>query len=287
MNKSTKILFGVLLVAVALAVGNVIAGLPSSSGLNNDAKPSEPERKMPCSIMLEAPHALEKVLYSDALGDAPKAFLQIDRLAYAGAYNPATRLPVWIGWVLKASNTEGPYGRKGMKFVEDETVPVPRATNMDYVNSGYDRGHMCPAGDNHWLKEALEETFIYTNCCPQLHSLNAGDWKELEERCRRWAVAYDGIYIVCGPVLLNKRHKTIGRNKVVVPEAFFKVVLRIGESPQAIGFIYRNDASNKTMSSYVNSVDEVERITGLDFFAAMPDDMEKELEAKADLSQWE
>ena len=101
---------------------------------------------------------------------------------------------------------------------------MPRATNMDYINSGYDRGHICPSGDNKWSEEAQLQSFLYTNCCPQLHNLNAGDWNELEGKCRKWAQQYGGVYIVSGPLLLNKKHKTIGKNKVVVPEAFFKVV---------------------------------------------------------------
>ena len=95
------------------------------------------------------------------------------------------------------------------------------------------------------------------------------------------------MYIVSGPLLLNKKHKTIGKNKVVVPEAFFKVVLCMEGEPKAIGFIYRNEANNKTMSSYVNTVDDVERLTGLDFFSALPDEVEREVEAKADLADWE
>lgn len=196
------------------------------------------------------------------------------------------RIPLWVAWRLTAEHTNGKFQRAGIKFAEDEDVPMPRATNMDYVNSGYDRGHMCPAGDNKWNQTALLESFLYTNCCPQLHSLNAGDWNELEGRCRSWAKKHGEIYIVCGPVLLNKKHKTIGKNKVVVPEAFFKVILCMKDKPKAIGFIMRNETRNTPLSSYVNTVDDIERITGLDFFASLPDDIEKEVEATADINVW-
>ncbi len=210
----------------------------------------------------------------------------LKRYAYTSMYDKDMRLPLWVAWRLTGNHTSGPYKRGGINFAEDEEVPAPRATNLDYVNSGYDRGHMCPSGDNKWNQTAQLQSFLYTNCCPQLHSLNAGDWEELESKCREWAKKYGEIYIVCGPVFMNKRHKTIGKNKVVVPEAFFKVVLCMKGTPKAIGFIYRNENSNKSMTSYVNTVDQVERITGYDFFPALDDKIERKVEAQADLREW-
>ncbi len=288
MNKATKIFFGTLFTAVALAVGNVIARQPSVSEEPVSA-PLDPfsQRKVTAQPQSHGDLLVTTVQPGSALSAASSGFIPLERAAYRLSYNPATRLPVWVAWHLTAEHTDGPYSRKGIKFAEDEDVPVPRATNMDYVNSGYDRGHICPSGDNKWSEEAQLQSFLYTNCCPQLHNLNAGDWNELEGKCRKWAQQYGGVYIVSGPLLLNKKHKTIGKNKVVVPEAFFKVVLCMEGEPKAIGFIYRNEANNKTMSSYVNTVDDVERLTGLDFFSALPDEVEREVEAKADLADWE
>ena len=288
MNKATKIFFGTLFTAVALAVGNVIARQPSVSEEPVSA-PLDPfsQRKVTAQPQSHGDLLVTTVQPGSALSAASSGFIPLERAAYRLSYNPATRLPVWVAWHLTAEHTDGPYSRKGIKFADDEDVPVPRATNMDYVNSGYDRGHICPSGDNKWSEEAQLQSFLYTNCCPQLHNLNAGDWNELEGKCRKWAQQYGGVYIVSGPLLLNKKHKTIGKNKVVVPEAFFKVVLCMEGEPKAIGFIYRNEANNKTMSSYVNTVDDVERLTGLDFFSALPDEVEREVEAKADLADWE
>lgn len=288
MNKATKIFFGTLFTAVALAVGNVIARQPSVSEEPVSA-PLDPfsQRKVTAQPQSHGDLLVTTVQPGSALSAASSGFIPLERAAYRLSYNPATRLPVWVAWHLTAEHTDGPYSRKGIKFAEDEDVPVPRATNMDYVNSGYDRGHICPSGDNKWSEEAQLQSFLYTNCCPQLHNLNAGDWNELEGKCRKWAQQYGGVYIVSGPLLLNKKHKTIGKNKVVVPGAFFKVVLCMEGEPKAIGFIYRNETNNKTMSSYVNTVDDVERLTGLDFFSALPDEVEREVEAKADLADWE
>ncbi len=211
----------------------------------------------------------------------------ISRLAYTLSYNKATRIPNWVAWHLTSAHTKGQHNRKGIKFAEDEKVPSPRATNLDYIQSGYDRGHMCPSGDNRWSEQAQIESFFYTNCCPQRHALNEGDWNELESRCRHWANCYGDIYIVCGPILdKGVNHKTIGKNRITVPEGFFKVVLRLGKNPAAIGFLYRNDSSSHPMSHYVHTVDEIERLTGIDFFPALDDKTENKVEAEADLSKW-
>ena len=171
-------------------------------------------------------------------------------------------------------------------FIVDDEVPAPRAELVDYKGSGYDRGHMCPAGDNKWGFEPMKESFFLTNICPQDHNLNCGDWNELEIACRNWANKYGDIYIVAGPILYKGKHETIGPNNVTVPEGFFKVVLCMNGTPKAIGFIYKNHPCNNPQSSYVNSVDQVERITGFDFFYNLPDDIEEKVESNANLSDW-
>lgn len=298
MNSPIKILFGTLFLAVALVAGNAV-----TSGDNTDydaqhdngtvttqndnggsSRGHKDDGGAAASTKSDAKLLVTKIQRGANISE--KDIVSLKRAGYIAAYNPATKIPVWVAWNLTNANCDGPYKREGQKFTADMDVPAPRAEHLDYVNSGYDRGHMCPSADCRWSEEAQQQSFLLTNICPQLHNLNAGDWKELEERCRTWAEEYGSIYIVSGPILLNKRHKTIGKNKITVPEAFFKVVLRTGKKPAAIGFIYRNEKANKKMSAYVNSVDEVERITGLDFFSSLPDNIENKVEAKADLSDW-
>lgn len=237
-----------------------------------------------CDASAGAAEADDKLVMQTSPKGTPEQILK--RTGYVASYNKATLLPNWVAWHLTAERTEGSAKRSGVDFAEDTEVPEPRATDWDYYNSGYDRGHMCPAADNKWSKKAMEESFLFTNMCPQNGNLNRGDWNEMEMACRKWAKKYGDLYIVCGPILYKGKHKTIGKNKVVVPEAFFKVVLRTGDDPQAIGFIYKNTSGNRPKDSYVNTVDEVERITGIDFFPSLPDDVEKKVEAECDLGLW-
>lgn len=210
------------------------------------------------------------------------------RLAYTTSYNKYTRCPNWVAWKLTADHTEGPYVRKGYRFHEDMDVPYPRAYYEDYKGSPYgmQRGHMCPAADNKWSDEAMDECHLLTNICPQYGQLNGGEWKDLEDACRDWARDYGCIYIVCGPIFYSDRPRLIGEHDIAVPDAFFKVVLRLGRNPQALGFIYPNDRCSGPMSDFVMSVDEVEKTVGLDFFAALNDAVENKVERQAKLEKW-
>ena len=207
------------------------------------------------------------------------------RKAYTVSYNKETKCPNWVAWELTSSHADGDLPRDS-KYYEDDEVPLPRATNEDYRGSGWTRGHMCPAGDNKWDADAMRESNLLTNMCPQHASLNSGLWNVIERDCRKWAKAYGDLYIVCGPVLLNREHETIGINKVVVPEAFFKVILRLSPEPAAIGFVVRNNEGKKKKDQFINTVDDVERITGMDFFPALPDSIENIVEAYANLNDW-
>lgn len=207
------------------------------------------------------------------------------RYSYTLSYNHDTKNPNWVAWTITSAHASGSVQR--MDFMDDEDMSDPKGYLSDYYNSGYDRGHMCPAGDNKWSEKAMEDCFLITNMCPQNNSLNRGVWNSIEQQCRAWAKEYGKVYVVCGPIYLNQQHRKIGKNKVVVPEAFFKVVLRMGKNPQAIGFICRNvSQKGKKKTDFINSVDEVERITGYDFFSKLPDNIEDKVEAHADINEW-
>ena len=205
--------------------------------------------------------------------------------SYVVSYNQDTRMPNWVAWQLTAEHIDGELKRMN-NFHEEENCPRPRATLQDYKGSGWSRGHMCPAGDNKWSRDAMYDSFSLVNVCPQDSKLNSGVWNSLEMDCRQWARQYGEVYIVCGPVLMKRQHETIGPNKVVVPEAFFKVVLCMVGKPKAFGVVVRNNEGTKKRDLYYNSVDDVERLTGLDFFPSLPDDIEKVVEAKVNMDEW-
>lgn len=214
----------------------------------------------------------------------------LKRYAYTTSYNKNTLTPNWVGWILTAEHTDGEYARKGHSFMEDLDVPFPRAiyTDIREGECGYQRGHMCPAGDNKWSYKAQKEAFLMTNICPQNGHLNQHDWKYLEEACREWVKTYGKIFIIAGPIFNSKTYKTLGEHKIAVPDSFFKVILVLGNerTTKSIGFIYPNKSGHQEMEYYACSVDEVEEITGLDFFYQLEDELEYKIEANFDYKTW-
>ena len=213
--------------------------------------------------------------------------LILQRKGYIASYNCYTKEPNWVAWHLKEEHLSDMIKRPGNAWHEDLQVPCPRATNADYKKSGWSRGHMCPAGDNKWDKEAMYDTFLYSNVCPQHPRLNSGDWNEIEIACRRWARKYHDVYIICGPIFFRKEHQTIGANRIMVPDAFFKVIICLNGTPKGIGFICRNTEGNRKKDLYVNSISQVERITGTTFFPNLPADVSFMVKDKADIKTWD
>jgi len=208
------------------------------------------------------------------------------RTAYVVSYNKETLIPNWVAWRLTAERATGQLKRRGNPFHEDTDVPSPRANNNDYRGSGWSRGHMYPAGDSKWNNDAMYESFLLSNICPQNRNLNSGVWNQIEITCRRWAEKYGDIYIVTGPVFLNKEHEAIGENEVIVPEAFFKVVVYLGKNPKGIGFICRNTDGDQKKDFYVNSIQQVERITKYKFFPNLPEEQAAKIKSQANIKDW-
>lgn len=210
----------------------------------------------------------------------------IHHTGYSVSYNELLRLPNWVGYELTREKTTGTVAR-AKHFQPDPLVQGISADNQDYSHSGYDRGHMAPAADMKWSTQAMKESFYFSNICPQLHNLNAGDWKELEEKVREWAQRDSAIIIVSGPIINGDNPKRIGVSQVAVPDAFYKVILApYLSTPRAIGFIMKHQKGNHPLRSYAVSVDSIESLTGIDFFPELPDAIEKEVEAKTQPEEW-
>lgn len=203
------------------------------------------------------------------------------------SYNYDWKIPNWVAYELTDVEVKGEVPRYD-KFKPDPMVPqnVSAHTN-DYKHSGYDRGHLAPAADMKWDEQAMRESFYLSNICPQNPNLNGGVWKDLEEQVRDLASQKGSIFVACGPIVTDAS-TTIGENKVVVPQAFFKVLLQEEKDGtiHTIGFVYENISGRKPMSTYAMTVDEVEEITGIDFFPSLPNKIEKKTESEVDFTKW-
>lgn len=207
--------------------------------------------------------------------------LLVTHKGYTLVYNKKYNTPKWVAWTLTAEKTYGQIPRASKFFADPKLPKANRVDWYEYKESGYDRGHMCPSGDNKWDQVAMNECFYMSNICPQNKILNDGSWKYLENSCRDWARREGCIYIVCGPVYKRVEHETIGmQHSIAVPEGFFKVVLTLRKGHEkAVGFYYNNDASNQPMKKAVMTVDDVEKMTGIDFYPSLDDELEDRLES--------
>jgi endonuclease G, mitochondrial len=206
---------------------------------------------------------------------------QFYSLSYSEKYEQAE----WVAYELKKSdlsqtNFERPY------FTDDPEVDSGSASWKNYKHSGYDKGHLCPAGDRKFSKAAFEETFYTSNISPQKNSFNAGIWNKLEQKTRYWAGKYDGVFVVTGGIL-TKNLKTIGTEEVAVPDYFYKILLDNSRGEyKVIAFLLPHQDSEKTLNKFVVSIDKIEGLTGIDFFPKLPDVIENKLEKASDYKGW-
>ena len=210
----------------------------------------------------------------------------IKHVGYTTSYNTNWLIPNWVAYELTNEEVKGTVPRPQTEFEPDPKVKGKVATHYDYSNSGYTRGHMAPAADMKWSAQVMTESFYLSNICPQDRGLNGGTWLKLEEAVRDWARAQSPIYVVCGPIM-GETFDTIGDNAVAIPNGFFKVVCkRVNGLYFTIGFIFPNKDVKGSIFDYSCTVDEVEKVTGFDFFSALPDSIEKNVESVCNPKDW-
>ncbi|MGJ8592524.1 MAG: DNA/RNA non-specific endonuclease [Aquaticitalea sp.] len=205
--------------------------------------------------------------------------------SYSLSYSEPHEQAEWVAYELKKSHLSRSKFKRPY-FEIDQAVETGAASWRNYKNSGYDRGHLCPAADRNYSQEAHDETFLTSNISPQNHDFNSGIWNSLEQKTRYWASKYDGLFVVTGGVLKGDL-KTIGNERVAVPEQFYKIVMDANNGKvKMLGFLMPHNKSSEPLYDFVVPVDSIESLTGIDFFPELEDALEKELEAKSDYKDW-
>ena len=204
---------------------------------------------------------------------------------YTLSYSEKHEQAEWVAYELNKNHTskndfKRPY------FVEDREVKSNSADWRNYKKSGYDKGHLCPAGDRTFNYDAFHETFLTSNISPQNHEFNRGIWNRLEQKTRFRAKKYDGVYVITGGVLQGEM-KSIGEEDVSVPNYFYKIIMDTSNGEyKAIAFLIPNQASSESYYNYVVSIDEIEKVTKIDFFPILEDSIENKLESEINLKAW-
>lgn len=204
---------------------------------------------------------------------------------YMLSYSEPHEQAEWVAYILKKEHLTYD-DRKRPYFIEDPKVRSKSADWRNYKGSGYDRGHLCPAGDRRFSEYAYNETFYTSNISPQDKQFNAGVWNRLEMQIRQWSKQYGTLYVITGGVLSNNLEE-IGSEDVDVPNAFYKIVARKeGASMKLLAFLMPHKESDTPLSNFLVSVDELESITHLDFFERMDDKVQAEIERSVDKKGW-
>lgn len=204
---------------------------------------------------------------------------------YTLSYHEKYEQAEWVAYILKKEQISNNKIKRPY-FNQDKMVKTGSADWRNYKKSGYTRGHLLPAGDRKFNKEAYEDTFLTSNISPQKGDFNGGVWNRLEQKTRYWAEKYEVLYVVTGGVLTDDL-KTIGEEKVAVPKYFYKILLDYTDPEvKAIAFLVPHQESDLPLYKFVTSIDEIEKLTHIDFFPALPDELENTLESSSSYKNW-
>ncbi|MDR0429282.1 MAG: DNA/RNA non-specific endonuclease [Tannerellaceae bacterium] len=211
----------------------------------------------------------------------------IDHEGFIISYNADYRIANWAAYELTAEEVKSRHVKRTNKFIPDPKVKGATAVDSDYRRSGYDRGHLVPAGDMRWSQEGMDASFYFSNICPQNRGLNAGLWNDIEKQCRKWATKYGAIFIVTGPVIDGNMQR-LGKNKVGIPNMFYKVVCsHTGGEYRSIGFLVENrNYADRSLEDVAVPVDSIESVTGIDFFPSFPEEIQSKMESSINRKHW-
>jgi len=191
----------------------------------------------------------------------------------------------WVAYQLKKNHLTYD-DRRRPYFIEDPLVKSKSADWRNYKRSGYDRGHLCPAGDRRFSEYAYNETFYTSNISPQRKDFNAGVWNRLEQQIRQWCKKYGDLYVITGGVL-SSNLPTIGDEDVTVPNAFYKVVFRVkNEKINVLAFLFPHEESQEPLEKFLVAIDALEAEAGLDFFHELNENKQHQIEAKVNSKDW-
>ena len=201
------------------------------------------------------------------------------------AYNEDAEQADWVAYRLYPNSINNTIKRKN-NFRKDYKIITSSASLEDYKGSGYDRGHLAPAKSMSYSKQSVSESFLMSNMSPQLPLFNRGVWKRLEKQVRDWISISDSLYVVTGPVLISSL-PTIGENKVSIPKAYYKAILRFCKGDiNGIGFLLKHEKSSKKIADFATSIDTIEKITGLNFFYLLDSIQQQKVERNNSFHQF-
>ncbi|RYZ77141.1 MAG: DNA/RNA non-specific endonuclease [Proteobacteria bacterium] len=245
-----------------------------------------------CTTIPREPDApsefIKLTLIQDGELPAPSSCVVKKRIAYTICMDTKTHLALWVAYRLTKAGVTSEANQRKNNWRTDPDFPW--LTSKVYSKSGFDKGHLAPAEDFESSLQAMNESFYYSNSAPQVETFNRGIWQKAEKAARELALTHESALIASGPVI--ERGLPPFRDAAVVPRRFWKAVLVVSNSNGVISsptpavprlhanaWIIPTDAKSKDLAPYTVSVDEVERVTGLDLFSAYENQLEEQFES--------
>jgi endonuclease G len=254
----------------------------------------EPWKRSPAELRgafdAGSPPATISIRWDNLATGYPVAHTSDTILVYAGfdlGYNEQFEQAAWVAYVLTRDEIESGTIDRTDNFRPDTSIATGSASLADYRGSGFDRGHLAPAGDMKWDQLAMSQSFLLSNMSPQVPAFNRGIWRKLETEVRKWAIEKDSLYVITGP-LFSPTDSLIGENGVGVPAHYFKVLVDLSPPDHdMIAFLLPNTGSSEELLHFAIPVDSLEQLSAYDFFGEAPDqDMIQWLEARIEPGNW-
>lgn len=197
----------------------------------------------------------------------------ICRTGYVLSHDPEAKIPAWVAWTLVQPDSLSCLPRNDA-FATDQSLPEgKRATPQDYAGTGYDQGHLAPNAEMSYDPQVARESFLMSNMSPQLPQVNRGAWKTLESTERSYVYNTGHAVTIYAGNIYTKESKTIGKNKVVVPDKLFKIIVD-NTDKVSYAYIMPNIVNiEQDFNKYQVTVAEVEKATSTIF--PVPDDKSK------------
>lgn len=190
----------------------------------------------------------------------PEPNLWLNKRSFTIGYNCEKLCPNVVIWDITKNDAYAKRKRMATSFRQDPDVPSPRAKRGDYTKSGYMRGHLCPSADRKVSSTLMKETFLLSNVCPQTEQLNCFAWLEIENRSRAIAAATGRAQVGAGTLFSSDTVRYLGRSKIQVPEALWKVVVSFSPDTVVTCFICQNDSVIRSARSCIVPLDSVRKI---------------------------
>lgn len=213
--------------------------------------------------------------------------ITLDHGFFKISYNPKKRLANFVTYELSAENLRKGNGERKNKFIADPLLKeknLPYVEPREYTKTGYDRGHLAPSADFSWSQEANDMTFVMSNVAPQKPKLNRDAWRRLEAQVRRWACGEEKILVITGPVM--KESGVSLPSGLMVPEAFFKVVIDETPPKKAIAFLYYQEDRGDLLLERTLPLKKLESLSGLAFSREFPELEGGKMRMPAGTNEW-